>query len=276
MTRTLSKPVLVWNWKRGRAMWKRKLLFTLTVLLCCLLMLSLSGCLPWSKLIEQLKSDNGSPLQDIEEEVEPDRVDETEADSENGVVQDNGTETVETADLNEPYHAQEFGLESLGLSKNMTPEEVIAILGDPLSVDFHDGMGPHTTFNYDRLSLSFEQGLQYYKLQDPAITAARGIRVGDPVEKVLNSYLLENEHPDIWTNPDAESWYEPSDRCIELYYLEPDDEGLVKTGIVYCDRETGDPFKITYSHFLPYTCGYSGITYYIENDLVTEINRAGY
>ncbi len=255
---------------------KRRLLLTFSVFACCLFLLLLSGCLPWNKLAEQLKPDDGFTTTDVEEDTEPERVDEIESDSEIERDLEKAAETEETTELKEPYHYHEFGLESLGLNKNMSPEEVTAILGDPLSIDTHEGMGPHTTFNYDGLSLSFELGLQHYKLQNPDIPGVRGIRVGDPAEIVLNRYLKENEVPNVWTNPEAENWQDLSNRCVELYYFEPDDEGLVKTGIIYCDEVTGTPVRITYSHYLPNSCAYSGITFFIDNNVVKEISRGGF
>ncbi len=248
----------------------RRFFLTLCVLACCLMLLFLSGCLPWAMFVKETEPENGKTAVDVKEEAEPEISDAVRSDTESTEAGLDLSETVE------PYYYHEFGLESLGLSKNIEFDEVVAILGDPVSVEMHEGMGPHTTFYYDGFALSFDQGLQYFDLYTPSVISARGIRVGDPVETVLSSYLQENEVPNLWVNPEAESWPDYDDRCIELYYFEPDDEGLVKTGIVYCDELTGASVKITYSHYLPFSCGYSGITYLIEDGVVVEIKRSGF
>lgn len=246
------------------------------LLASCLFMLLLSGCLPWAIFVKEPDPDDDPETADVELKADPETPVEYDAPAEIELEMEPAEEAEEFAEAREPYNYHEFGLESLGLTKNMNLDEVIALLGDPLSIEKHDGMGPHTTLHYDGLSLSFDQGLQYFNLRDPAIIGARGIRVGDPVETVLNSYLQENEGSNLWTNPEAADRSDLSDRCVELYYFEPDDDGLVKTGIIYGDEITGAPVRITYSHYLPYSCGYSGITFFIDDGFVTEIRREGF
>lgn len=185
-------------------------------------------------------------------------------------------DAVEPVDDIEPFTTGELGLENLGLGLGMSLEEVIIIMGEPLETEDHDVMGPQATIFYDGISLGFDQGLYYFDLTTPEITGPRGISVGDPVEKVLNSYPLLNEIPGNWENPDATFDPEINDRCVELYYFEPDDNDMVKSGISYCHEDTGDISKIVYSHYAPFTCFNTGTTYYIENGLVTKISRSGF
>ena len=189
---------------------------------------------------------------------------------------ENFVEAVEPADNVEPYTIGELGLESLGLTSGMALEDVIAIMGEPIQTEKHDVMGPETTIYYDGISLAFNEGLHHFELKTPEIAGPRGIQVGDQVEKVFNSYPQMNNVPGKWKNPDAAFDPEINDLCVELYYFEPDSNEMVKSGISYYDEDTGDIFKVVYSHYVPFTCVYSGTTYYIEDGLVTTISRSGF
>lgn len=175
----------------------------------------------------------------------------------------------------EPFTYHEYGLESLGLNKELSIEEAILILGRPLSIndlglDIYDNRQVELVYEGLRIGFSDNSSFNWFVIETGAIAGPRGIRVGDPVEKVLRSYLRENETPGIWKNPDAQYW-DMAKQSVELYYLE--EEGMVKTGVMHCDKDSGEVINITYSHYLPASCGYSGLTFMIENGLVKEIWR---
>lgn len=262
-------------------MLKKRLLACLIISGCCILSLLLSACLPWAMFAADQKPDEDMETFEESKAAQTEAVVEyvPPADHEQEVEQAEGASAPAEPGLNwasEPYSADEFGLEGLGLSRNMALDEVVEILGEPLRIEKHDGMGPHTTLHYEGLALSFDQGLQEYRLSKPGVMGARGIRVGDSVDTVLNSYLQENEVPNLWSNPEAAGVSDVGDNSIELYYFEPDDQGLVKIGILYRDEETAIPVRVSYSHYLPYTCAYSRIVYVIEDETVTAIERTGF
>ncbi len=184
-----------------------------------------------------------------------------------------------------PYTYREFGLESIGLHAGMTAEEVIGIMGEPLStVRYEEGpSGPTSFMEYDGLVLGLfhnpepsHSALNAYVITLPGIPAIRGVAVGDTVEKVLQSFLIENEEPNRWKNPDAEFWSDITEHCVELYFRGPDEQGLVMSGLYQCDEYTGEITLIGYSHYLPASCAHSGVSFAIEDGQVVEINLGGF
>ncbi len=189
--------------------------------------------------------------------------------------------SVSTEDRNpEPFNYTEYGLENIGVDIGMSAEEVIEVLGDPLEKreTLHEDLGyPDVELFYDGLTIGFLQpfDIRYYILDSPEIIGPRDIKVGDSADKVLDRFYLDNEKPGSWSNPSPISWLDITDDCTELYYFEPDEEGLVQGGSYHCDPVTGEIISINYYQYIPHSCAYSGLVFKIENGLVAEIRREG-
>lgn len=183
----------------------------------------------------------------------------------------------------EAFSASEFGIDSLGLGRNAKIDDVKAALGEPLGEEHIDDtvFVPLYVMNYEGLELYYaffeEDGYVFngFNISSPVVTGPRGIEVGDSVERVIESFLVENRTPNVFKNPDAEDHPYYNELSVELYYIAPgeDDEDpeMGKYGYYHRDEETGDIAGIEYRHFLPQTGFYVELLFYIEDDLVERI-----
>jgi surface antigen len=192
---------------------------------------------------------------------------------------DSSNEDVLGVKSQEPFTYSEIGLESLSISSGLTQEQIIAKLGQPLKIDRYEGFygSEEIELIYEGFSIGLSDGyFNGYRIFSSGIVGIRGLEVGDDVEKVLSSFLKLNDLPGVWKNPDATHWSDITSDCIELYFIDSDSEGLVRTGTYHCDEQSGEVKYISYSHYLPGSCGHSGVTFYIENGLITEIACGGF
>ena len=187
---------------------------------------------------------------------------------------------INTQTQNAYSHHREYpetGLEDLGLNYRVSIEEIITIMGAPEGTDGYDGgiKGPsiileYSEINFDLFKYDGIYCLGSYQISSSKIIGPRGIRVGDTVESVLKKYLLANNELNIWKSPEGIYYSNMTKNFIELYYDE-ESGPYTKSGSIITNYLTGEIEIIVYAHYLPGTCGSSGVSFYIQDGLVEKI-----
>ncbi len=180
-----------------------------------------------------------------------------------------------------PYsHHHEYpetGLEDLGVNYMASIEEINSIMGAPKDTDEYDGgiKGPSIRLEYSGINFGLSKYddsfcLSSYQISSSKITGPRGIRLGDTVESVISKYLLTNNDLKIWKSPEGIYYSNMTKNSIELYYDE-ESGPYTKRGSIITNYLTGEISNIVYIHYLPGTCGVSGVSFNIQDGLVEKI-----